>query len=283
MMEKTSRFKQLLTIGLAIVLVVSNLFVSMPMEVFAEETSNEESSDEESSKEESQYSVNETIKDGVYEVSVKADKGVYPDGAKISVKRITKNSDIENAINEKNEDAEVIVAFDIKVVDEDGNELQPNNKAGSIYVSIKSTQIDEDKDYEVYHVDEQKMEAEAMGAEVNDDVVEFETTHFSVYVLTKDGTYGGVTPSPSDIKDLVGKNSTQIELRKGSDSGTKLDSSTPVSLSNGDELYVKYLFLDPLALGKSDGTPYADLGAPGYENTPILIQGKSYDLPGVPA
>lgn len=134
MMEKANRIKQLLTIGLAVVLVASSLFVSMPVDVFADEPlieseqnlqvkSQEKSEEklqvklqeksEEKSQEKTQHSINETVKDGGYEVSVKADPGVYPSDARVTVSRITKRIDIENAIAKEDENAEVVVAFDI--------------------------------------------------------------------------------------------------------------------------------------------------------------------------
>lgn len=122
MMEKANRIKQLLTIGLAVVLVASSLFVSMPVDVFADEPLIEseqnlqvksQEKSEEKSQEKTQHSINETVKDGGYEVSVKADPGVYPSDARVTVSRITKRIDIENAIAKEDENAEVVVAFDI--------------------------------------------------------------------------------------------------------------------------------------------------------------------------
>jgi len=83
------------------------------------------------------FSQSTTI-DGI-EITVKAEKDVFPEGAVLHVEKVTNAEDkekIQSAVSEevKAEDAAKtvteLVSFDITITDADGNELQPDTSKG---------------------------------------------------------------------------------------------------------------------------------------------------------
>ncbi|SCX98060.1 sortase domain-containing protein [Butyrivibrio sp. INlla14] len=130
--------------------------------------------------------------DGVT-IRVRADKGVFPEGATVSGRKLATEDQekVQAAFDEQVEvDTESIVkeyTFDITVLDRDGNEVEPDTDKGRVFVSFETEEVaDESLSAEVYHfvesVDE-NAEAEAkeneagdieIGAEVELDVGESE-------------------------------------------------------------------------------------------------------------
>ena len=148
----------------------------------------EEETDEEIS-EEPFYEVQ--VVDGIA-VSVSADPGVFPEGASLFVRAVdpSEKESIDSAVEEHiEEDSNVVTSytFDIKVLDADGNEIQPDTSKGKVYVYFAVEEADnEELTTEVYHIDDD-MNVDKLDAEVITDtetpVVVAETEGFSYYEL----------------------------------------------------------------------------------------------------
>jgi|GEM_PF-1972422 len=133
------------------------------------------------------YAFSQTIVTSGVKVAVTAPAGVFPEDAKLSVKKAGTTADISEAIEDSRED-EVNVAgqmtFDIKVVDASGNELQPD---GDVTVSFE---LDESAlpvrydDVAVYHISDTAEELE-VSASSDEDVLtlEADTDGFSYYTV----------------------------------------------------------------------------------------------------
>ncbi|MBE5869721.1 MAG: hypothetical protein E7294_00450 [Lachnospiraceae bacterium] len=134
------------------------------------------------------FSQSETI-DGV-KITVTADAGVFPDGAVLSVKKVSAKDAVEamEAVNETEEikGSTSYYTYDIKVLDQDGNELEPDMDAGLVNVSFETDAIaDRNMDASVYHMEEtaEGLEAEALDANASGEVLTAQTDGFSFYTL----------------------------------------------------------------------------------------------------
>ncbi|SMC79042.1 repeat domain (List_Bact_rpt), partial [Oscillospiraceae bacterium] len=154
--------------------------------------------------------------DGVI-VSVIADEGVFPEGAYMSVERVenTENSDvlIEETLDD---DVNIIctMTFDITIYDSEGNEIEPDTEAGSVYVSFTDSLVaDSNLDVDIYHITDED-EAIALDVNVEDELVVAETDGFSYYTLVfsrNSLSYeleGDTTVPLSNILDAVGLSGT---------------------------------------------------------------------------
>ena len=124
------------------------------------------------------------------EVNVKVtltDPADLPDDAKLSVTPVelsqeAKDQITEEAIKEKKA-IENIHSYDIKFL-VDGEEVQPG---ASVKVSVSLNDEKKIKDADVYHVDENDNVENMDGSVAKNGDVEFETTHFSTYVIVQQG------------------------------------------------------------------------------------------------
>lgn len=124
------------------------------------------------------------------EVNVKVtltDPADLPDNAKLSVTPVelsqeAKDQITEEAIKEKKA-IEKIHSYDIKFL-VDGEEVQPG---ASVKVSVSLNDEKKIKDADVYHVDENDNVENMDGSVAKNGDVEFETTHFSTYVIVQKG------------------------------------------------------------------------------------------------
>ena len=133
--------------------------------------------------------------------------GVFPAGATLSVKKLSGSEEksVSAAVEDAKEngrdakgnsgDAEKTAAsytFDIKVLDKDGNELEPDEKKGSVSVSFA---LDEAANQNlaagVWHITGETggLNAEALNAKTDGGTVTAETDGFSYYQV--EFTYGG--------------------------------------------------------------------------------------------
>ena len=162
--------------------------------------------------------------DGV-RITVEAEAGVFPEGATLSVKKVTlaQEKQAEKAVeSERDEDKQVAASYtyDIKVLDKDGNEIQPANdngedKSSQVKVSFKLDEVaDENLTTNVYHITENEDEtaekpenaengeltAEKLEVETSGDTAIAETDGFSLY--TVEFTYDNkqyVLPGDSEV------------------------------------------------------------------------------------
>ncbi|MBU5680711.1 MBG domain-containing protein [Blautia sp. MSJ-9] len=158
--------------------------------------------------------------DGI-EVSVTADKGVFPEGASLNVRKVKKQSVIdafEDVVQKQqetsSEDAMVeeireelkkmadqgvddfgvgteeendLQVFDITITDENGEEIQPDNSKGSATVSFSGIDTDNStEDIQIYHADDDLENVQALDTEayVEAGYAEVPAEHFSYYCLS---------------------------------------------------------------------------------------------------
>ena len=149
------------------------------------------------------------IMDGV-EIKVSADEGVFPESAVLSVNKpkASEEKKIENIIEEERSGTENVAAsytYDIKVLDADGNELQPED-GQKVEVSFSMAEVSNTNlDTNVYHISEDKsgeLSADTLHVSENDDTVTAETDGFSYY--TVEFTY--------DEKQYVMEGDTSVAL-----------------------------------------------------------------------
>lgn len=149
------------------------------------------------------------IMDGV-EIKVSADEGVFPESAVLSVNKpkASEEKKIENIIEEERSGTENVAAsytYDIKVLDADGNELQPED-GQKVKVSFSMAEVSNTNlDTNVYHISEDKsgeLSADTLHVSENDDTVTAETDGFSYY--TVEFTY--------DEKQYVMEGDTSVAL-----------------------------------------------------------------------
>ncbi|RFZ76575.1 hypothetical protein DS742_22710 [Lacrimispora amygdalina] len=138
--------------------------------------------------------------DGI-EIMVKADAGVFPEGALLNVRKIVDDNEqgkIEEAVKEEvgtEEEAktvEELISFDITITDAEGNELQPDTSKGEVKVSFAQLpMVTEDtaptQELKVFHMDDSLSEAKGLDTTVNQETESVEATaeHFSVYTVAQ--------------------------------------------------------------------------------------------------
>ena len=128
------------------------------------------------------------------EVNVKVtltDPADLPDNAELSVTPVELSQEAEDQITEEaikeKKAIEKIHSYDIKFL-VDGEEVQPG---ATVKVSVSLNDEKKIKDADVYHVDENDNVENMDGSVAKNGDVEFETTHFSTYVIVNkknDGT-----------------------------------------------------------------------------------------------
>lgn len=110
-----------------------------------------------------------------------------PDDAKLSVTPVELSQEAEDQITEEaikeKKAIEKIHSYDIKFL-VDGEEVQPG---ASVKVSVSLNDEKKIKDADVYHVDENDNVENMDGSVAKNGDVEFETTHFSTYVIVQKG------------------------------------------------------------------------------------------------
>ncbi|MBP3215647.1 MAG: hypothetical protein J6M58_05385, partial [Clostridium sp.] len=178
---------------------------------------------------------------GGVKVTVSADEGVFPEDAVLSVTQVPiRSAEEADAAVEKERDSGKTVAvsytFDIRVLDKDGNELQPGEE-GKVRVSFAMAETaDRNLETDVYHIREDErsgdLTAEKLESEVDErtETVTAETDGFSLY--TVEFTYnslqyvmpGGTVVPLADVLDTVGLT--------GNVSAVEVSDSTLFSASN---------------------------------------------------
>ena len=152
-----------------------------------------ESTQEDEASEEAFYAEKELS--GVL-VTVQADSGVFPKGATLQVRKLSKAEEqkVDSTVKEKLlEDQENLLQsmiFDISVLNKDGEEVQPDNTKGEVKVQfshIPFLQEDVEKQISVFHLDSvdaaaEKLETEKI--EEKENAVKVSAEHFSVFAVS---------------------------------------------------------------------------------------------------
>ena len=132
-------------------------------------------------------------------VRVTADEGVFPEDATLHVELVEDTQlqeQIQTAVEETTgakddpkKTVEKTMAFDITILDGEGNELQPDTEQGQVKVSfekVDTANVEAGKfTLEVFRLNDDNTQAEKLDAEVDVDAktVEVQAEHFSLYVL----------------------------------------------------------------------------------------------------
>ena len=128
-------------------------------------------------------------------ITVYAEAGVFPEGAVLHAEKVPGSSlsGIDAAVEEqrsRNENVAASYTFDIKVLDTEGNELQPADSA-NVRVSFSLPEVaNENLKTQVYHIEDKGAEvfAQPLEVETNSETATVTTEGFSCY--TVEFTYG---------------------------------------------------------------------------------------------
>ena len=169
--------------------------VKEDLEELKEETEeSEEDAEEAEESEEAPVAFDESKTIDGIKITVKAEEGAFPAGSTLSVRKVTaaEEKKAEAAVeSERDENANVATSytFDIKVLDKDGNEIQPA-EGKKVEVLFKAEEIaNENLETSVYHIKEEgSLVAESLDTTEKGDTVAAETDGFSYY--TVEFTYG---------------------------------------------------------------------------------------------
>ena len=118
------------------------------------------------------FEQSETV-DGV-KITVGAEEGVFPEGAVLSAEKVTKTREEEalEAVEEERPGEQNVAAsytFDIKVLDRDGNEIQPADES-RVKLSFKLEEVaDSNLETNIYHIRETDPDGTASGEKAGDD------------------------------------------------------------------------------------------------------------------
>ncbi len=122
--------------------------------------------------------------DGI-KVIIKADKGVFPESAKLVVSKVddAKTEDaIEEAVEQKREENTSVaesIKLDIKMFDENGQEIQPDNTKGKFKLLFEFNQkLNDSMNVNVYHIKDDPETKEITDAEVLDIKDDSDTEEF---------------------------------------------------------------------------------------------------------
>ena len=161
------------------------------------------------------------------EVNVKVtltDPADLPDNAELSVTPVELSQEAEDQITEEaikeKKAIEKIHAYDIKFL-VDGEEVQPG---ASVKVSVSLNDEKKIKDADVYHVDENDNVENMDGSVAKNGDVEFETTHFSTYVIVQKGN-----------------NAINVKVKYCDESGNEIYAADVKKLEVGNKLKLKEL------------------------------------------
>ena len=233
-----------------------------------EEVVAEEQTEAEASKEASP-AINLSKKVEGVNITLNAEAGIFPEGSTLSVSTISKSEQkkVDAAIDEEKKDEQKVAAsytFDIKVLDANGQEIQPAD-GKSVNLSFTTDEVaDDNLSTRVFHVDEEKNKLNATELSVSTDgsTATVETDGFSYY--TVEFTYGDLqyvlegdgTVKLSDILKSIGiegevkstavSNRELFDVIRGTEDGVNYitifengqTKKTPTNNPDGKVLYV---------------------------------------------
>lgn len=129
-------------------------------------------------------------------VTVQADSGVFPDGATLRVRKLSKveeqkvDSAVKEKLQENQENLLQSMIFDISVLNQEGEEVQPDTAKGEVTVqfsNIPFLQEDAERQISVFHLDSVDAAAEKLAAEKieeKESAVEVSAEHFSLFAVS---------------------------------------------------------------------------------------------------
>ena len=129
-------------------------------------------------------------------VTVQADSGVFPKGATLQVRKLSKveeqkvDSAVKEKLQENQENLLQSMIFDISVLNQEGEEVQPDTAKGEVTVqfsNIPFLQEDAEKQISVFHLDSVDAAAEKLAAEKieeKESAVEVSAEHFSLFAVS---------------------------------------------------------------------------------------------------
>lgn len=147
-------------------------------------------------------------------IKVSAEAGVFPNGSTLSVTKV-EDQKVDEAVEEvRNENVVRTYTYDIKVLDVEGNEVQPK-EGQKVNVSFQLEEVVNDNlNTQVYHIDDE-LKVESLDVTTEEDVASVETEGFSYYTVEftyEDKQYvldGGSTEVPLlNILNEVGLSGT---------------------------------------------------------------------------
>lgn len=160
------------------------------------------------------------------EVNVKVtltDPADLPDNAELSVTPVELSWEAEDQITEEaikeKKAIEKIHSYDIKFL-VDGEEVQPG---ATVKVSVSLNDEKKIKDADVYHVDENDNVENMDGSVAKNGDVEFETTHFSTYVIVGNKRDDKIKVTIEHYDETTGKKIYADDVKKELSVGQKFD------------------------------------------------------------
>ena len=129
-------------------------------------------------------------------VTVQANPGVFPGGATLRVRKLSRveeqhvDSAVKEKVEEDNQDLLQSIIFDITVLDRDGAEVQPDTTKGEVRVNFSKLPFLKEnagQKISVFHLNELGAEVEKLKeSEIDEEenAVEVKAEHFSLFVLT---------------------------------------------------------------------------------------------------
>ena len=129
-------------------------------------------------------------------VTVQADEGVFPIGATLRVRKLSRveeqhvDSAVKEKVEEDNQDLLQSIIFDISMLDRDGAEVQPDTTKGEVRVNFSKLPFLKEnagQQISVFHLNELGAEVEKLKeSEIDEEenAVEVKAEHFSLFVLT---------------------------------------------------------------------------------------------------
>lgn len=150
----------------------------------------EEASKEKQVFDKSQELINTTVSAKIYtdeNYITEADKGEIKLSGLMPAKSVVKAYPVDIQLDDETQ--ELLLAYDITIFDQDGNVYEPS-KNNPIKVDIKDEKIEENKEVEVYHLEDENSKKEKV-AEVKKvkDTVTFEAESFSIYCVISTPTH----------------------------------------------------------------------------------------------
>ena len=183
-------------------------------------------------------------------ISLTADKGVLPEGTTAKVKAVSA-SKAKKLAKEADSEGELqdVIAYDIKLYDADGNELDDSwAENGAVKVSFSGEKIEKKQELadrveiQHYDADDRNPEVKEITA---DEELSIEAEHFSVFAI---GFYAVRESSPSEIYVCATNSDAEKDTRKDTGDGTEDNPYASLAkafeAASGDEETTIYVMSD---------------------------------------